>query len=94
MGDVISVVARRRRWTLEQKLMLLEEVSRPGASIAVVADRHEMSRSLLFEWPRQNREGTMPGLVRAAGAEPLVPVRVVDAGVQPEAARLPPALPS
>ena len=83
MGEVISVVARRRRWTLEQKLALVEEVSRPGASVAAVADRHGMSRSLLFEWRRQVREGAMLGVVRADAAATLVPVRVLeDAALQ------------
>lgn len=70
---------RSRRWTLEQKLALVEEVSRPGASVAAIADRHGMSRSLLFDWRRQVREGTMPGVVRADAAPVLVPVRVVEA---------------
>jgi transposase len=78
LDEVISVVARRRRWTLEQKLALVEEVSRPGASVAAVADRHGMSRSLLFEWRRQVRDGTMPGVVRADAAATLVPVRIVE----------------
>lgn len=78
LDEVISVVARRRRWTLEQKLALVEEVSRPGASVAAVADRHGMSRSLLFEWRRQVREGTMPGVVHADVAATLVPVRIVE----------------
>jgi len=77
-SEVISVVQRRRRWTAEQKLSLVEEVSRPGASVASVADRHGMSRSLLFDWRRQVREGTMPGVVRAEAAPALVPVRVVE----------------
>lgn len=78
LDEVISVVARRRRWTLEQKLALVGEVSRPGASVAAVADRHGMSRSLLFDWRRQVRDGTMPGVVRADAAATLVPVRIVD----------------
>lgn len=53
MGEVISVVARRRRWTLEQKLALVAEVSRLGASVSAMADRHGVGRSLLFEWRRQ-----------------------------------------
>ena len=77
-GEVISVVARRRRWTTEQKLSLVEEVSRPGASVASVADRHGVSRSLLFEWRRQVREGTMAGVMRAEAAPTLVPVRGVE----------------
>jgi transposase len=87
VSEVISVVARRRRWTLEQKLALVEEVLRPGASVAAVADRHGMSRSLLFAWRRQVGDGTMPGLVRAAAAAALVPVRVVAAASPPEAPR-------
>jgi transposase len=78
VGEVISVVARRRRWTLEQKLALMEEVSRPGASVAAVADGHGMSRSLLFQWRRQIREGTMAGVVHAEMPSSLVPVRVVE----------------
>ena len=78
LDGVISVVARRRRWTLGQKLALVEEVSRPGASVAAVADRHGMSRSLLFEWRRQVRDGKMPGVVRADASATLVPVRVVE----------------
>ena len=40
LGEVISVVSRRRRWTLEQKLLLVEAMSQPGVSVAAVSDRH------------------------------------------------------
>lgn len=86
------MVTRRRRWTLEQKLALVEEVLRPGASVAAVADRHGMSRSLLFEWRRQVRDGTMPGVVRADAAATLVPVRIVGDTPPKETPR--PSLPS
>jgi transposase len=89
LDEVISVVARRRRWTLEQKLVLVEEVSRPGSSVAAVADRHGVSRSLLFEWRRQIREGTMPCLVRADAAATLVPVRIVEDAPPKETPRQP-----
>ena len=78
LSEVISVVSRRRRWTLEQKLSLVEAVLQPGASVAAVSDRHGVSRSLLFEWRRQAREGTMPGMVRGPAPAALVPVRVVE----------------
>jgi len=80
LGEVISVAARRRRWTLKQKLALVEAVTQPGASVAAVSDHHGMSRSLLFEWRRQAREGTMPGMVRTQAPAALVPVRVVEDG--------------
>lgn len=78
MGEVISVVQRRRRWSAEQKLALVQEAARPGSSVAGVADRNGLSRSLLFDWRRQVREGTMPGVVRADAAGTLVPVRIVE----------------
>jgi transposase len=89
LDEVISVVARRRRWTLEQKLALVEAVSRPGSSVAAMADRHGVSRSLLFEWRRQIREGTMPGVVRADAAPALVPVRIVEDAPPKETPRPP-----
>ncbi len=92
VSEVISVVARRRHWPVERKLALVEELSRPGASVAAVADRHGMSRSLLFDWRRQVREGTMPGMARADAAPALVPVRVVEAAASSQEPR--PALPS
>lgn len=71
---------------MEQKLALVEEAMRPGSSVAGVADRHGMSRSLLFEWRRQVREGTMPGVVRIDREVPptLVPVRVVEDQLRPQ----------
>ena len=95
LGEVISVVSRRRRWTLEQKLLLVEAMSQPGVSVAAVSDRHGVSRSLLFEWHRQAREGTMPGMVRMQAPAALVPVRVVSDGPlrQEPPARVPTAHP-
>ena len=80
------MVQRRRRWTTEQKLALVEEALRPGSSVAGVADRHGVSRSLLFEWRRQAREGTMPGLVQTEPEVPptLVRVRVVEDPPRPQ----------
>jgi transposase len=88
-GEVISVVQRRRRWTTEQKLALVEEAMRADSSVAGVADRRGVSRSLLFEWRRQVREGAMPGVVRAQTAPALVPIRIVENAPAKEAPRPP-----
>jgi transposase len=64
-SEVISVVQRRRQWTPAQKASLLMEAEAAGSSIAAVADRHGIRRSLMFEWRRQIRCGTMPGVARA-----------------------------
>jgi len=45
--EIITGVERRRRWRCEEKLRIVAEVERPGASFADVARRHEVSRGLL-----------------------------------------------
>jgi len=57
--EIITGVERRRRWRCEEKLRIVAEVERPGASFADVARRHEVSRGLLWNWRRQVREGTL-----------------------------------
>jgi transposase len=47
-GEV--VVERRRQWTPEQKAALLAEVEAEGGRVSVVAHRHGMSTSLLYNW--------------------------------------------
>ena len=60
--EIISEVERRRRWPVEEKVRLLELAMQPGASLAAVADRHGVSRSLLFLWRKQAQAGLMPGV--------------------------------
>ncbi len=70
--EIITGVERRRRWRCEEKLRIVAEVERPGASFNAVARRHEVSRGLLWNWRRQVREG-------ALAPEPMpafVPVRI------------------
>ena len=78
-SEVIEVVERRRRWPAEVRLRILDEVTQPGASVAVVADRHGVARGLIYQWLKQLREGRMPGLsLKEPGAAvAFAPVRVV-----------------
>ena len=55
--EVITGVARRRRFTTEQKLTLVNETRQPGMSISYVARRHGLSPSLVFRWRRLMSEG-------------------------------------
>jgi transposase len=55
--EVITVVARRRRFTTEQKLSVVNETLQPGMSISYVARRHGLSPSLVFRWRRLMSEG-------------------------------------
>ena len=55
--EVITGIARRRRFTTEQKLLVVNETLQPGMSISYVARRHGLSPSLVFRWRRLMSEG-------------------------------------
>ena len=54
---IISGVERRRRWSVPDKLRIVAEADEPGAKVAEVARRHEISRSILWTWRKQARAG-------------------------------------
>ena len=57
--EIISGVERRRQWRVEDKLRIVAEAERPGACFVEVARRHEVSRSVLWAWRKQARQGTL-----------------------------------
>ena len=69
LPEIISTVHRRRRWSAPDKIAILEEAFRPGGSVAAAADRHDISRPLIYLWRRQVRLGQMPGVSVAASAQ-------------------------
>ena len=84
-GEIISTVERRRNWSTEVKLRIMDEALTPGASIAAVADRNGVCRSLLYTWLRLARDDKMPGIsMTPQPAASFVPVRI-----EPSAKRLP-----
>jgi transposase len=75
--EIISGVERRRRWSVADKLRIVAEADEPGAKVAEVACRHEISRSILWTWRKQARAGRLamsdppgflPVLIDAASA--------------------------
>ena len=55
MGQVAvySGVERRRRWDDETRLKILSEAFAPGANIAQVARRHDVSTGQIYTWRRK-----------------------------------------
>jgi Transposase len=72
--EIITGVERRRRWSAAEKLRIVAETEQPGAGIAEVARRHEISRGLLWNWRSQVRRGVLRPEAQAV----FVPVRVID----------------
>lgn len=77
--EIITGVERRRRWRDEEKLRILAELDEPGVKFSEVARRHDVSRSLLWQWRDAQRRGKL-----LAEAPSFVPVRVVPELSAPE----------
>jgi len=50
---------RRRRWSLPDKLQIVEETMQPGVTVTEVARRHGLAPSVVFTWRRLAREGRL-----------------------------------
>ena len=48
--EIVSRIERRRKWSAGEKAALLAEVEAEGGKVALVARRHRMSESLLYNW--------------------------------------------
>jgi len=64
----------RRKYTVAEKLAILAETRRRGASVAEVARAHDINANLVFGWRRLERRGAL----RAELGEPgsLLPVKI------------------
>jgi transposase-like protein len=71
MGEA-EIVTRRRKWTAEQKATLLAEVEAEGGRVSIVAKRHGLSESLLYNWRSSGKE---------KAATPPEPLEFVPIGV-------------
>jgi len=55
--EVFAGIQRRRRYTAEQKMAVVQEATQPGMTISYVARRHGIAPSLIFGWRRRMSEG-------------------------------------
>jgi transposase len=80
--EVLAVTdsGRRRRWTAEEKLRIVEESLAGPRMASATARRYEISRSLLTRWRREARDGTLGA---EAGEVRFAAVAVTDAPTQP-----------
>jgi len=80
---VFSGPERRRRWSEEERVRILTEAFSPGACVAEVARRHDVSTALIYTWRSK---------VRQSVAEPGFAEAVVVAGDGAEPPTIPPAI--
>ena len=78
---------RRRGWTDEEKVRIVEEILRGHRQGSATARRYGMSRSLLTRWRKEYRQGVLVGAPTAV----FSPVRIA---VEPPRAAAAPVAPA
>lgn len=73
--EILARIERRRVWTADEKAALLAEVDAEGGKVRLVARRHRMSESLLYNW-RSVRKAAASLMGGPAGME-FLPVGMV-----------------
>ena len=53
--EVLGGLERRRRWSQDDKVRIVEETLAPGAKVMEVARRNGVAASVVFTWRRQAR---------------------------------------
>ena len=58
-AEILVGRERRRRWSADDKLQVVREAFAPGARVALVARRRDVSRSQIYQWRAALREGRL-----------------------------------
>jgi transposase len=57
-SEVLPGPKRRRRWSAEEKARIVAELDTSGVRGSDVARRHGVSRSLLYAWVKERKQGS------------------------------------
>jgi len=72
----------RRQYSLEEKRRIVEETHVKGASVAIVARRHDLNANQVFAWRQLYRQGLLrEGATKADGT--MLPVKVTTPTLMP-----------
>ena len=55
--EVVTSTQRRRRYSVMEKVRMVEEANQPGMTVSYVARKYGISPSMLFSWRRRMAEG-------------------------------------
>ena len=77
--------SKRRQWTRALKRRIVAETLEPGASVSIVARRHDVNANQVFKWRRETGP-KLPAVAKQSVA--MLPVEIVpEAGEQRPRAR-------
>lgn len=69
-AEILTGPARRRRWSVVEKMAMIAETAEAGATVSLVARRHGVSPNQLFTWRRLAEQGAFAA---TQAAEEVVP---------------------
>src|SRR3954471_5984349 len=69
--EILARVERRRKWSIEEKAALIAEVEAEGGKVKLVAQRHRISESLLYNWRAAWKAAAAAGSSAAVAFVPL-----------------------
>lgn len=81
--EVVARVSGRRRWTVEQKLVVLRDAFGPDGCVRTASERHDVGSGSIYTWRRLAMSGELAG-VRKQTEPAFAEVQIGD----------PPALPA
>jgi transposase len=76
--EIITGIQRRRRYTAEEKVRLVEQTMQPGMTVSAVARLYGVAPSLLFQWRRRMSEGGQEAVRADEEVVPLSRVRELE----------------
>ena len=76
--EIITGIHRRRRYTAEEKVRLVEQTMQPGMTVSAVARLYGVAPSLLFQWRRRMSEGGQEAVRADEEVVPLSRVRELE----------------
>lgn len=74
--EILARVERRRTWSAAEKAALLAEINAEGGKVRLVARRHRVAESLLYNWRAARRAAAA---MQAPAVPTFIPLCVVDA---------------
>ena len=80
--EIITGMDRRRRYTAEEKVRLVEQAMQPGMTVSAVARLYGVAPSLLFQWRRRMTEGGQEAVRADEEVVPLSRVRELEGRVR------------
>ena len=86
-------MSTRRVWSVAEKWAIVAEVEEPGATVSMVARRHNLHSSLLFRWRRATLAKTSAAGGASQGPRPAQQDRVACGGLSSAPVFIPLALP-